>query len=251
MFTPVPPDTDFVALEQAELARWADPSRLRALRRAAQGRARVGLLRGPAHGQRHARAPSRLGPRLQGPLLPVPRHARLVRGPPRRMGHPRPSGRGRGGEEAGHHGQAADRGRGRHRRVRPALPRVGLLLRRRVHPAHHADRLLARHGRGLLDAEPDLHRVGLVAPASALRPGAALRGPQGRPVLPPLRHGALEPRAGPARRLHRRRGRVGLRAVPARRSRSRLWSATPRRWPSGPRRRGRCCPTPAWPSTRI
>ena len=32
---------------------------------------------------------------------------------------------------------------------------------------------------------------------------------------------------------------------------TRPWSATPRRWPSGPRRRGPCCPIPAWPSTRI
>ena len=78
-------------------------------------------------------------------------------------------------------GKRADRGPGRHRRVRPALPRVGLLLRRRVHPPDHAHRLLARHGCGLLDAEPVLHRVGVVAPAAALRPGAALRGPQGRP----------------------------------------------------------------------
>ena len=44
----------------------------------------------------------------------------------------------------------------------------------------HAHRLLGRHGRGLLDVGPVVHRVGLVAPAAALRPGAALRGPQGR-----------------------------------------------------------------------
>ena len=64
---------------------------------------------------------------------------------------------------------------------------------------------------------PDLHRVGLVAPPAALRPGAALRGPQGRALLPALRHGTVEPRAGPARRLPRRGGRVGLRPAPPRR----------------------------------
>ena len=57
------------------------------------------------------------------------------------------------------------------------------------------------------------------------------------PVLPALRHGAVEPRAGPARRLHRRGGRVGLRALPARRPRPRgrrrrarrsvVWTTTP------------------------
>ena len=36
---------------------------------------------------------------------------------------------------------------------------------------------------------------------------------------------------------------------PHRRPRPGRASVTPRRWPSGPRRRGRCCPTPAWPST--
>ena len=41
----------------------------------------MGLLRGTSHGERNARAPSRLGPCPQGPLLPVPRHAGFVRGP--------------------------------------------------------------------------------------------------------------------------------------------------------------------------
>ena len=41
------------------------------------------------------------------------------------------------------------------------------------------------------------------------------------PVLPPLRHGPEQPRAGPARRLPRGRGRVGLRAAPADRRRGR------------------------------
>ena len=70
---------------------------------------------------------------------------------------------------------------------------------------------------GVLDVEPGLHRVGLVAPPAALRPGAALRGPQGRALLPALRHGAVVARARAGRRLPGRGGRVGLRAPAHRR----------------------------------
>ena len=209
----------------------------------------MGLLRGSPHGERDARAPSRLGPCLQGPLLPVPCHAGLLRGPAGRVGYPWPPGRGRSGEEARYHRQEADRGSGWHRRVRPPLPRVGLLLRRRVHPADDEDRLLARYGCGLLDLEPVLHRVRVVAPAPALRPGPALRGSQGRSLLPALRDRPVEPRVGPARRLHGRRGRVGLRALSDRRSRPGPARRRHGARPCGPRRRGRCCRTPAWPST--
>ena len=97
------------------------------------------------------------------------------------------------------------------------MPRVRLLLRRRIRPPDHAYRLLGRHGCGLLDVGLVVHRVGLVAPPAALRPGAPLRGPQGRALLPPLRHRAVEPRAGAARRLPGRGGRVGLRPLPSRR----------------------------------
>ena len=41
--------------------------------------------------------------------------------------------------------------------------------------------------------DPSLYRVGVVAPPAALRPGPPLRGSQGRALLPALRHGALEP----------------------------------------------------------
>ena len=143
----------------------------------------------------------------------------VVRGPPGGLGHPRAPRRGRGGEEARHHRQGADRVAGRHRRVHAAVPRVRLLLRRRVRPPDDAHRLLGRHGRGLLDVGLVVHRVGLVAPAAALRPGALVRGPEGRALLPPLRHRAVEPRAGPARRVPGRGGRVGLRPLPAGRSR--------------------------------
>ena len=61
--------------------------------------------------------------------------------------------------------------------------------------------------------EDDLHRVGLVVAAQALGRGAPLRGPQGRPLLPALRHGAFLARG--RARLRGRRGPLHLRALPA------------------------------------
>ena len=77
-----------------------------------------------------------------------------------------------------------------------------------------------------------------------LRQGAADRGLPRRALLPALRHDAVRPRARAGLRDHH--GPVGLRALPAdlgpaRRRRRRCWS--------GPRRRGRWCPTPRSPST--
>ena len=72
-----------------------------------------------------------------------------------------------------------------------ALPRVGLRVRRGVEPADRADRLLDRPRRPLRDPGERLHRVGLVVAAPALGRRPPLRGPQGRPLLPALRHGAL------------------------------------------------------------
>ena len=66
----------------------------------------MGLLRGPAHGQRPARPPPRVGPGVQGPLPPVPDHAGPRRPPQGRLGLPRPAGGDRGGEGAGLHQQA-------------------------------------------------------------------------------------------------------------------------------------------------
>ncbi len=76
----------------------------------------------------------------------------------------------------------------RDRRVQPPLPRVGLRVRRGVEPADRADRLLDRPRRPLRHPRGRLHRVGLVVAAQALGRGPPLRGPQGRPLLPPLRH---------------------------------------------------------------
>ena len=92
-------------------------------------------------------------------------------------------------------------------------------VRRGVEPADRADRLLDRPRRPLRHARRRLHRVGLVVAAKALGRRPPLRGPQGRPLLPALRHRALlaRGRAG----LPGRRGPLHLRA--ASRCSSRRW----------------------------
>ena len=113
-----------------------------------------------------------------------------------------------------------------------ALPRVGLRVRRGVEPADRADRLLDRPRRPLRHPRRRLHRVGLVVAAAALGRGPPLRGPQGRPLLPALRHRALLARG--RARLRGRRGPVDLRALPAARRGRRasgesllVWTTTP------------------------
>ena len=125
-----------------------------------------------------------------------------------------------------------------------ALPRVGLRVRRGVEPADRADRLLDRPRRPLRHPRRRLHRVGLVVAAPALGRGPPLRGPQGRPLLPALRHRALlaRGRAG----LQGRRGPLHLRALPAARRGRRARRAS-RCW-SGRRRPGRCPATSPSPS---
>ena len=68
------------------LARWRDRDVVGGDRTAPQGRRAVGLLRGPAHGQRPPRPPPRVGPRVQGPLPPLPDHARPATSPARAAG---------------------------------------------------------------------------------------------------------------------------------------------------------------------
>ncbi len=161
------------------------------------------LLRGPAHREREAALRARPLPGLQGHLPALPRDDRQAGAAQGRLGLPRPAGRAGDREGAGPLQQGRDRGV-RDRRVQRQVPRVGLPLRRGLEAAERADRLLDRHGRPLRDDGERLHRVGLVGAAADLGRRAALRGPQGRPVLPALRHRALlaRGRAG----LPRRRG---------------------------------------------
>ena len=83
--------------------------------------------------------------------------------------------------------------------------------------AHGADRLLGRPRPGVPHARPELHRVGLVGAEADPREGPALRGPQGRAVLPALRDRAVQPRGRAG--LQGRRRPVDLRAHAGRRGR--------------------------------
>ena len=96
-------------------------------------------------------------------------------------------------EAARHLDQEGDRGV-RDRGVQRQVPRVGLRVPRGLGPADRADRLLGRPRRRVPHARPELRRVRLVGAEDDLGQGAALRGPQGRALLPALRYGAVEPR---------------------------------------------------------
>ena len=152
--------------KQRVLDRWRDETSSPSPPRPRKDGRAVDLLRGPAHRQRPARAAPRVGPGVQGPLPPLPDDAGPQRAPQGRLGLPRPAGRARGREGARPPHQARDRGL-RHRRVQPALPRVGAPLRRGLVGAHRAVRHVDRHRRRLLDARQRLHRVGLVAASAS------------------------------------------------------------------------------------
>ena len=157
------------------------------------------LLRGPAHRQRPPRPAPRVGPGVQGPLPPLPDHARPPRAPQGRLGLPRPAGRARGREGARALHQARDRGV-RHRRVQPALPRVGAPLRRRLGGAHRP-----RRASGSTPPTP----TGPSTTTTSSRCGGCVRqiwdkgllyeGHKVVALLRPLRHRAVVPRGRPAR----------------------------------------------------
>ena len=179
---------------------------------AVRGPPRVGVLRGPAHRQRHARRPPHRGARLQGRLPPVPHHARLPRGPQGRLGLPRPAGGAGRREGAGLLRQAGHRGV-RHRRVQRQVPRVGDPPHRRLRGAHDPHGLLGRPPGPVPHDGPRVHRVRLVVAEGDLQQGPAGPGPPRRPLVPPLRHRPVRPRAGAGLRDGRRP--VRLRPLPA------------------------------------
>ena len=100
----------------------------------------------------------------------------------------------------------------RHRRVQPAVPRVGLRVPRGLGRAHRADRLLGRPRDAYRTLDTDYIESVWWVLKQIWDKRPALRGLQGRPLLPALRHRALlaRGRAG----LQGRRGPVGLRALP-------------------------------------
>ncbi len=171
----------------------------------------MGVLRRPAHRERHARHAPRRGARLQGRLPALPHDEGLLRPPDRRLGLPRPP-RGAGGREGARlHRQAGHRAL-RRRRVQRAVPGVRPPPRRRVHRHDPAHGLLGRLRRRLLDDGQGLRPERLVVAQADLRQGPAGPGPSGGALLPALRHRPVRPRdrAG----LRDRRRPLGVRALP-------------------------------------
>ena len=195
----------------------------------------MGVLRGPADRERQTGHPPRVGPALQGPLPPVPHDAGQARRPQGRLGLPRAPGRGRGRKGARLLGQVRDRGL-RHRALQRQVPRVGAALRRGLAVAHLAHRHVDRHRRRVLDALQRVHRERVVAVPPDLGRRRDLRGLQGRPLLRPLRHRVVEPRARPARARTAtspsRRSTCGSRSSARDSSDLLVWTTTPWTLPS-------------------
>ena len=210
---------------------------------AGAGGAPVGLLRGPADGQRAARLPSRArracsrtSSRATGRCAGITSSARAAGTATacRSSG-----GRGSSGSSPRPTSSPTDR------RVQCALPRDGPQPRRGLEPADRADRVLDRPRDAYRTLDPSyiesvwwalktIHEQGLLYEA------------QGRPLLPPLRHRAVEPRvaAGGYRDVSDPSVYVRLpvdRAPPAA---ERGTSCS-----CGRRRRGRSSPTRPWRST--
>ena len=247
MYRPVPAQVDLPAMEHEVLRMWDDERGVRGVRRPERGPTDLGLLRGPADRERHARHAPRRGPRLQGRLPPVPHDEGVLRAAAGGLGLPRPARR------AGRREGARLLRQGRHRgvrrgRVQRTMPRVRAAARRRVLRDDPAHGLLGRHGPRLLDHGQRLRPERVVVAQADLRQGPARAGPPRRPLLPALRHRPVRPRAGAG--LRERRRPVGLRAVP-RDCREPTW---PRSSPAspcscGPRPRGPSSPTPPSPSS--
>ena len=209
---PLPKDVSFPAARGAGPRALARARRLQRVAAPPRGRAAVRLLRGPADRQRPPRLPPRAGARVQGHLPALQDDARLLLRPQGRLGLPRPAGRDRR--------PAAARDRVQARRSRNTASRSSTQKCRESVFEFLEDwtRLTERIGYWVDLDDPyrtldtELHRVGLVGAEAAVGQGPALRGLQGRPVLPARRHGALQPRglAG----LPGRRGPERLRPLP-------------------------------------
>ena len=189
MFRPVPAEADFTVLEADELARWGEH---RVFERSVELRAGAEpwvFYEGPPDRQRATRAAPRVGPGLQGPVLPVPDHAGLS---------PCPA---RPGWDT--HGLPVEVEVEKQLGItdkRQIEEEVGIaeftrLCRESVRNYVDEWKALTERIGYWIDIDdaywtfsPGLHRVGVVEPQVPLGPGPALRGHQGGPVLPPVRH---------------------------------------------------------------
>ena len=196
-YAPVDPQQSFPALEEEVLERWREGDVLRAAARAARGGPLLELLRGPADRQRPARLPPRPRARLQGHLPALQGDVRPLRAAQGRLGLPRAAGRARGREGARDLLQGADRGV-RHRRVQrsaaasrsSATSTTGTELIERI--GHWID---------LDDPYVTMDNDYIESVWWSLRQHwdrrPPLPGPQGRALLPALRHGAELARGRP------------------------------------------------------
>ena len=222
------------------LERWRERDVFRESLRRRAGRRAVGLLRGPADRQRPPGLPPRARARLQGHLPALQDDARLLRRAQGRLGLPRAAGRDRGRAAARHHAPST--------RSRPtASPSSTSECRESVFEfLEDWNALTERIGFwiDLDDAYRTLDTDYIESVWWALRQicgqGPALRGPQGRALLPALRHRAVQrTRSRWATRTSSTR-RVYVR-FPSPRTAARCRPATS--CSSGRRRRGRSSPT--------
>ena len=151
------------------------------------------LLRRPAHGQRPPAHRPHRNARHQGPDSALPEHEGQGRPAQGRLGYARPARGAGGGKAAGPGRQAADRGlrhRALHRRVQKERMEVSARVGGNVRPCG----LLGGYEEPLHHLQGRLYRVRVVEPEGDLEKRPALQGLQGRALLPPLRHRALQPR---------------------------------------------------------
>ena len=212
MSFPPLPDLGADGLEQRQLALWKQEGLVPAHAGSQPRRHALRVLRGTADRQWAAGHSSRVRPDDQGPGLPFPRDAGEVGHPDRGVGHARPAGRDRSREGAEAQRQEGDRGV-RRGGVQRACPPERVQVSGGVGIPLRPHRLLARLRPSLRHLQQLLRRVGLVAAGTAARARPAVPGPSRAPVLPPLRHRALEPRARAG--VRGRDHQLGVRHLPA------------------------------------
>ncbi len=199
MFRPVSADLEFVAIEEAELARWKANNVFERSMKLREGAEPWVFYEGPPTangmpGLHHVWA------RVYKDLFCRYQRCGSLRAPSSWLGHPRASGR-----SPGRKADRASRERRRSKSESASPSSRGSVasrcstLHRGVRTAHRAHWLLDGHGARVLHVPRDLHRVGVVAPEAAVRARTALRGLQGRSLLPALRDGTLVARTRPAR----------------------------------------------------
>ena len=251
MFRPVSAELEFVAIEEAELARWKANNVFERSHEDCERTPSPGSSTRVRRRRTASRACTTCGRASTRTSSVATRRCRVASWRAAPAGT-RTACRSRSRSKS----NSASRGRRRSRRRSASTSSPGSAASRCSLYVDEFERLTERIGywidmrARLLHVPPVLRGVRLVAPEAALRARTPLRGPEGHSVLPALRDRPVVPRAWPARGLHRRDRRERLRAArPHRRGRTRTISGARRTWPSGRRRPGRCSRTWRSPST--